>query len=76
MDGALGESDDTEEGEGVGSGSEEPPSAKLTILGPATTNPSRESVQISGHLNPSYIPGRVVSSLADGLSAPPFFTLT
>jgi len=60
----------------VGAGSEELPSAKLTTLGPGTTNPSRESVQMSGQLNPVYIPGRLVSSLDDGLSAPPFFTLT
>jgi hypothetical protein len=68
--------DETEEGEGAGEGSEEPPSAKLTMLGPATTNPSRESVQMLGHLKPVYIPGKLVRSLEDGLSAPPFITLT
>lgn len=50
-------------------------SAKLTTGGPATTNPLTLSVQMSGHLNPLYIPGKVVSSLADGWSAPPFFKL-
>jgi len=73
-DGTLEE--ETEEGEGAEEGSEESPPAKLTTLGPATTNPSRESVQMSGHLNPLYIPGRLVRSLDDGSPVPPFITLT
>jgi len=68
--------EDETEGEVTGEGSEESPSAKLTTLGPATTKPSRGSLQMLGHSNSSYIPGRLVSSLDDGMSAPPFFTLT